>query len=461
MPSARRSPETRPTRRPPGRRSGRSTGRSSDGCSTGASRWSTRRASSAAARRSLVQRAAVARVPAIAIVLDPPPATVHARNAARVGRSVPADAVDRQLADLAASLLPGGLDHEGFLAITGSPIPPRSRRSRCVGSLVPDREKARKRRVAAAVRPPRHAVWQCDANCLETGRRMLRIAAIGPGNLEFASRSGRRMRSPSQCHSQWPTAPTADSGRAGSDGAWRPRRSAGLAPRRRASCKRADLTTRIPLWSILTTSVEITRKHDIRHRNYGGPMRTVTRGRTLATLALAATIVAACSSGSGATSAPSQAASAPAASAPAASAPDGSAAAGGLSPPSRTRPPSGSGSSRTSPTRPGLVALADGGPLQQLLPNADITVTPFNSGTPAVEALLDGLPSTSPTSAPTRRSTRSRSPTARRSASSPARPRAARSSSSSPRSPAPPTSRARRSRRPSLGNTQDVALRAG
>ena len=43
-------------------------------------------------------------------------------------------------------------------------------------------------------------------------------------------------------------------------------------------------------------------------------MRTVTRGRTLATLALLATVVAACSSGSGATSAPTTAASAPAAS---------------------------------------------------------------------------------------------------------------------------------------------------
>ena len=50
-------------------------------------------------------------------------------------------------------------------------------------------------------------------------------------------------------------------------------------------------------------------------------MRTVTRGRTLATLALLATVVAACSSGSGATSAPTTAASVPAASAPAASSP--------------------------------------------------------------------------------------------------------------------------------------------
>ena len=34
------------------------------------------------------------------------------------------------------------------------------------------------------------------------------------------------------------------------------------------------------------------------------------------------------------------------------------------------------------------MALADNGPLKQLLPNANITVTPFNSGTPAVEAIL-------------------------------------------------------------------------
>ena len=41
---------------------------------------------------------------------------------------------------------------------------------------------------------------------------------------------------------------------------------------------------------------------------------------------------------------------------------------------------------------PGLIALADGGRLKELLPNATITVTPFNSGTPAVEAIFaDGL----------------------------------------------------------------------
>ena len=37
---------------------------------------------------------------------------------------------------------------------------------------------------------------------------------------------------------------------------------------------------------------------------------------------------------------------------------------------------------------PGLVALADGGELRQLLPNATIEVSPFNSGTTAVEAMF-------------------------------------------------------------------------
>jgi NitT/TauT family transport system substrate-binding protein len=37
---------------------------------------------------------------------------------------------------------------------------------------------------------------------------------------------------------------------------------------------------------------------------------------------------------------------------------------------------------------PGLIALADDGLLQKLLPNADITVSAFNSGTPAVEAVF-------------------------------------------------------------------------
>jgi NitT/TauT family transport system substrate-binding protein len=122
-------------------------------------------------------------------------------------------------------------------------------------------------------------------------------------------------------------------------------------------------------------------------------MRTVTRGRTLATLALAATIVAACSSGSGATSAPSTAASMPAASAPAASvpasAPDGSAATGGAIAPLEDGVTVRFGVFPNITHAPGLIALADGGPLKQLLPNADIQVTQFNSGTPAVEAIFN------------------------------------------------------------------------
>ena len=112
-------------------------------------------------------------------------------------------------------------------------------------------------------------------------------------------------------------------------------------------------------------------------------MRPVTRGRTLATIAFAAVIVAACSSGGGAAS------------------PTGAAA-------TRRRSARRSGRGSTEgglapltdavtvrfgvfpniTHAPGLVALADGGPLEKLLPNADIQITPFNSGTPAVEAIF-------------------------------------------------------------------------
>jgi NitT/TauT family transport system substrate-binding protein len=113
------------------------------------------------------------------------------------------------------------------------------------------------------------------------------------------------------------------------------------------------------------------------------------RGRTAGTRVLfVATLVAAlaaCSSGSGAS--PSAAGS-----------PRGTTATS----------PAGSGSSGTVPGpldytgpvrfgvfpnithAPGLVALADGGPLRTLLPKADIQVTPFNSGTPAIEAVFAG-----------------------------------------------------------------------
>jgi NitT/TauT family transport system substrate-binding protein len=112
-------------------------------------------------------------------------------------------------------------------------------------------------------------------------------------------------------------------------------------------------------------------------------MRTVTRGRTLATLALATTLLAACSSGSGATGAPSAAAPSAASQAPA-----GSPAAGGPIAPLEDAVTVRFGVFPNITHAPGLIALADDGPLKQLLPNATIEVTPFNSGTPAVEAMF-------------------------------------------------------------------------
>lgn len=69
------------------------------------------------ARRSIVRRAAAHAIPAVAIVLDLPPALVLARNATRAGRSVPEAAVRSQLRDLAASLRRRALETEGFAAI--------------------------------------------------------------------------------------------------------------------------------------------------------------------------------------------------------------------------------------------------------------------------------------------------------------------------------------------------------
>jgi protein phosphatase len=70
-----------------------------------------------ASRLGLLRRARAADVPVVAVVLDLPAAAVHERNLARTGRVVPREAVDAQLADLAAALRPGGLDAEGFAAI--------------------------------------------------------------------------------------------------------------------------------------------------------------------------------------------------------------------------------------------------------------------------------------------------------------------------------------------------------
>jgi predicted kinase len=73
----------------------------------------------AAARRSLVARAAAAGIPAIAIVLDLPAALVRARNASRVGGAVvPEAAVRAQLEDLGRALAdPSGEAWRGFAAV--------------------------------------------------------------------------------------------------------------------------------------------------------------------------------------------------------------------------------------------------------------------------------------------------------------------------------------------------------
>jgi predicted kinase len=68
------------------------------------------------ARRQLVRRATRANVPAIAIVLQLPPALVLARNATRHGRIVPEVAVRRQVDDLERSVR-RGLELEGFAAV--------------------------------------------------------------------------------------------------------------------------------------------------------------------------------------------------------------------------------------------------------------------------------------------------------------------------------------------------------
>jgi len=69
------------------------------------------------ARRTLVERAQMAQVPAIAIVLALPPGVVHARNAARTERVVDSSVVARHLARLAVAALGDGIGAEGFAAV--------------------------------------------------------------------------------------------------------------------------------------------------------------------------------------------------------------------------------------------------------------------------------------------------------------------------------------------------------
>jgi protein phosphatase len=70
-----------------------------------------------AARRTLLQRAASASVPAIAIVFALPLALVRARNSARAERPVPDEIVTRHWQALERTLKAGALDGEGFAAI--------------------------------------------------------------------------------------------------------------------------------------------------------------------------------------------------------------------------------------------------------------------------------------------------------------------------------------------------------
>ena len=67
-------------------------------------------------RAALLRRAAVAGVPAVAIVLALPATVVLARNAGRV-RRVDEDVVRRQLDGVADAARPGALDAEGFAAM--------------------------------------------------------------------------------------------------------------------------------------------------------------------------------------------------------------------------------------------------------------------------------------------------------------------------------------------------------
>ncbi|HEY8437629.1 MAG TPA: ATP-binding protein [Candidatus Limnocylindrales bacterium] len=75
-----------------------------------------------AGRVAILRRAAIAGIPVVGIVLVPPAADVHARNAARPSGVVPADAVDRQLATAAAlgadrRAIVERLAAEGFAAV--------------------------------------------------------------------------------------------------------------------------------------------------------------------------------------------------------------------------------------------------------------------------------------------------------------------------------------------------------
>ncbi len=107
-------------------------------------------------------------------------------------------------------------------------------------------------------------------------------------------------------------------------------------------------------------------------------------GRTAALILAAGSLVAACSSGGTAT--PAATATTPASSTPGASAPDSSPA-GGVPGPLDDAVTVHFGVFPNVTHAPGLVLTADGGPLRKLLPNATIDVQSFSSGTKAIESV--------------------------------------------------------------------------
>ena len=115
-------------------------------------------------------------------------------------------------------------------------------------------------------------------------------------------------------------------------------------------------------------------------------------GRTAGLIIAAATLVAACSSGgtstpaAGSPDATAPASTTPASSAPGASAPDSSPA-GAVPGPLEDAVTIHFGVFPNVTHAPGLVLTADGGPLRKLLPNATIDVQSFSSGTKAIESV--------------------------------------------------------------------------
>ena len=77
----------------------------------------------AAARREIRRIAARHGTPIVAVVFDLPEAIVRARNAGRMGRSVPDEVVTRHLATLARARTLGTLEAEGYAMIVRLPTP--------------------------------------------------------------------------------------------------------------------------------------------------------------------------------------------------------------------------------------------------------------------------------------------------------------------------------------------------